>query len=209
VIGAGGLGGPIALALAADGVAVSIVDPDVVELSNLHRQIAFTGDDLGRAKAARLAAVIDACGGAATAHAVRFDAGTAAELVRGADLVVDGCDDPATKFLVADVAGAAGLPHVIAAAVGLGGNLFVGARGAACYRCLFEAPPDDAATCADAGVLGPVVGWIGGAAAGHGLRLLAGDRADAGSIVVVDRPGGAPRAVRLTRRPGCPCEAWR
>ncbi len=207
VVGAGGLGGPIALALADDGVEVTIVDPDVVELSNLHRQLAFTDDDLGAGKADSLARLIRACGGAATSHAGRFDAETAAGLLRAADLLVDGSDDPATKFLVADLAGAAGLPHVIASAVELGGNVFVGGPGAACYRCLFEAPPAEAPSCADAGVLGPVVAWIGGVAAEHGLRLLAGDSGDAGVIWIVEHVDRPPRTLRLERRPGCACEA--
>ena len=207
VVGAGGLGGPIALALAADGVEVAVCDADVVELSNLHRQIAFTAADLGAGKAARLVDVIGASGGRATAHAVRFEAATAAALMRDVDLIVDGSDDPDTKFLVADLAGAAGLPYVIASALGLGGNVFAGAPGAACYRCLFESPPADAPTCADAGVLGPVVAWIGGAAAERGLRLLAGERGDAGSIWIVDGIGAPARTLRLERRPGCACEA--
>lgn len=203
VVGAGGLGGPIALALAAGGVEVAVHDPDVVELSNLHRQIAFTDADLGAAKARRLAALIERLGGHAIGHVGRFDAATGADV----DLIVDGSDDPATKFAVADRAGAARLPYVIASALGLGGNVFVGGPGAACYRCLFEDPPAEAPSCADAGVLGPLVAWIGGVAAGHGLRLLAGDHRDAGTLWRLDGPGRAPRTLRLARRPGCACEA--
>lgn len=205
VIGAGGLGGPIALSLAAAGVAVEICDPDALELSNLHRQVAFTTADLGHGKAERLAATIVAGGGRARAHTARFAADTAGALLADVTLVVDGSDDPATKFLAADLARAAGLPHVIAAALGLGGNVFVGAPGAACYRCLFETVPDDAPSCADAGVLGPVVAWVGGVAAGHGLRLLAGDRAEAGSIWVLDHVATSPRTLHLTPRAGCAC----
>ncbi len=208
VVGAGGLGGPIALALAAGGVEVAVHDPDVVELSNLHRQIAFTDADLGAAKAVRLTALIERLGGRAVGHVDRFDPAIAATgAVADVDLLVDGSDDPATKFAVADHAGAAGLPYVIASALGLGGNVFVGGPGAACYRCLFEDPPAEAPSCADAGVLGPLVAWIGGVAAGHGLRLLAGDHRDAGTVWRLDGPGRAPRTLRLTRRPGCACEA--
>ena len=206
VVGAGGLGGPIALALAGDGVEVTVCDPDVVELSNLHRQVAFAMADLGASKAERLAAIIGASGGVARAHRGRFEPVTAAALIEGVDLVVDGSDDPATKFLVADVAGAAGLAHVIASAVGLGGNVFAGAPGADCYRCLFEDVPDEAPTCADAGVLGPLVAWLGGAAAARALALLAGPHDVAGTIWIVEG-AGRPRTVRLARRPGCACEA--
>ncbi len=205
VVGAGGLGGPVALALAAAGARVRVVDPDVVDASNLHRQVQFTLADLGAAKAPCLAA---RCGGGATGVVARFDATTADELAGDCDLVVDGSDDPATKFLVADWARARARLHVIAAALRHGGNVFAGAPGSACYRCLFEDAPDDAPSCADAGVLGPVVGWVGGVAAARAGALLAGAPGVAGSIWVLDdlRARG-PRVVALARRPGCACEA--
>lgn len=205
IVGAGGLGGPIALALGHDWTELTLCDPDVVELSNLHRQIAFTVADLGQSKAEALARAVEACGGVARGHALRFDATTAAALIAGTELLIDGSDDPATKFLVADVAVAAGIPYVIASAVGLGGNVFVGGPGTACYRCLFEDAPDEAPTCADAGVLGPLVAWLGGEAASRAAALLA-DPEDAGWIAIVDGVGGAARRVDLARRPGCACE---
>jgi len=93
---------------------------------------------------------------------------------------------------------------VIAAALRYGGNAFAGAPGVACYRCLFEAPVE-APTCADAGVLGPVVGAIGGLAAALGLALLAGDRSIAGALYVFDdlRRASDPRIVRFAPRAGC------
>jgi len=205
VIGAGGLGGPIALSLGAAGIELTIVDPDVVELSNLHRQIQFTAADLGRDKAARLAEQVVARGGAARAVCGRWTADTAGELGGDADLVIDGSDDPATKFAVADWAVMNGRCYVIAAALRYGGNAMIGAPGFACYRCLFE-DPVDAPTCADAGVLGPVVGAIGGAAAAFALALLRGDRRDAGALLVFDdlRRSGDPRIVRFAPRADCP-----
>lgn len=207
VIGAGGLGGPIALAVAAAGAEVTVCDPDTVELSNLHRQIQFSTDDLGRPKAAALVARIEASGGRAVALVERFTAETAASIASDCDLLVDGSDDPATKFLVADWARTHGRPYVIAAALRYGGNVFASAPGAACYRCLFEDVPDDAPTCADAGVLGPLVGWIGGVAATRALRLAAGERTLAGTIWVLDDLRGErpARELHLTQRPGCPC----
>lgn len=208
VIGAGGLGGPIALAAAAGGADVTVCDPDVVELSNLHRQIQFGDADIGQPKAAALAARIEAGGGRARGLVARFAADTAAELAGDCDVLVDGSDDPATKFFAADWARAAGRPYVIAAALRYGGNVFTGAPSAACYRCLFEDPPaDDAPTCADAGVLGPLVGWIGGVAASRALGLAAGDRRDAGTIWILDdlRDGRPPRTLVLSRRESCPC----
>ncbi len=208
VIGAGGLGGPIALALGDAGAVVTVCDPDVVELSNLHRQVQFGVADLGAGKAAALAAAIQARGGTARSVARPFAAATAAELAADAEVLVDGCDDPVTKFAVADGARRSGRPYVIAAALRYGGNVFAGAPGTACYRCLFEDPPDEAPTCADAGVLGPLVGWVGGVAAAAALRLAGGDRAAAGRIWVLDDlRRGPPRELALTRRPGCGCEA--
>ena len=106
---------------------------------------------------------------------------------------------------MADWAVAAGRPYVIAAALRYGGNVLVGAPGHACYRCLFEEPVA-AATCAAAGVLGPVVGAIGGVAGALACGLAHGDRSFAGSIFVFDdlRIAQDPRIVRFAARPGCP-----
>lgn len=205
LVGAGGLGGPIALALGGAGIELTIVDPDVVELSNLHRQIQFTAADLGEPKATRLAARVAARGGHAHGIVGRWTAATADRLGGDADLVIDGSDDPVTKFAVADWATANGRGYVIAAALRYTGNVMVGAPGVGCYRCLFEEPPD-APTCAEAGVLGPVVGAIGGVAAALALGLVGGDRTRAGTLLVFDdvRSVAAPRIVRFAPRPGCP-----
>lgn len=206
IIGAGGLGGPIALSLAAAGVELVILDHDTVELSNLHRQIQFTAQDLGQPKAARLADLVGARGGRARGVVARWRAEDADDHTMDADLVVDASDDPETKFAAADWAVANGRAYVIAAALRYGGNVMAGAPGYACYRCLFE-EPGEAPTCADAGVLGPVVGAIGGLAAAAGIALLRGDRRLAGTLVAIDdlRAGGdAPRFVRFAPRPGCP-----
>lgn len=204
VVGAGGLGGPIALSLGAAGIELTIVDHDVVELSNLHRQIQFTAADLGQSKAARLAALVEARGGAARGVAARWTDDTADGLAGDADLVVDASDDPDTKFSVADWAVAHGRCYVIAAALRYGGNVMVGAPGVACYRCLFEEPVE-AASCADAGVLGPVVGAIGGIAAAAALAVVRGDRGLAGALLAFDdlRHSPDPRIVRFAPRPGC------
>lgn len=205
IVGAGGLGGPIALALGAAGVELTIIDPDHVELSNLHRQIQFTSIELGQAKAARLAGSVVARGGHARGLVARWHAAAADELAGDADLIIDASDDPQTKFAVADWAVARGRCYVISAALRYGGNAMAGAPGAACYRCLFEEPVE-AASCAEAGVLGPVVGAIGGVAAAMALALLRGDRTLAGALLVFDdlRRTQEPRIVRFAPRPACP-----
>lgn len=206
VVGAGGLGGPLALALGAAGFELTIVDPDIVELSNLHRQVQFTTSDLGKPKAALLAGAVVARGGQARGYQTRWLAEDADDLSADADIVVDGSDSPETKFAITDWAVARGRLFVIAAAIRYGGNVFVGAPGSACYRCLFEDAPFDAGTCSDAGVLGPVVGAIGGVAAALAIGLARGDRTHAGSIFTFDdlRKSQEPRVVRFAQRAGCP-----
>ncbi|MFN0248933.1 MAG: HesA/MoeB/ThiF family protein [Kofleriaceae bacterium] len=205
VVGAGGLGGPIAKSLAAAGIELAIVDHDVVELSNLHRQVQFTNVDLDQPKATRLAATIVGGGGRATAHVGKWSADRADDLGGDCDLIVDASDDPSTKFAISDWAVANGRQYVIASALRYGGNVMAGTPGVACYRCLFE-DPVDAPTCADAGVLGPVVGAIGGIAAAVALALVGGDRTYAGALLVFDdlRRVSEPRVVRFAARPECP-----
>ena len=205
IVGAGGLGGPLALGLGAAGIELVIVDPDIVETSNLHRQIQFSPADLGAAKAPKLADLVVARGGSARGYQTRWTTDDADDLSGDCDLVVDGSDDPETKFAVADWAVANGVPYVVAAALRFGGNVFVGAAGTGCYRCLFEEPVP-AATCAAAGVLGPIVGAIGGVAAALAIGLARGDRSHAGSIFVFDdlRVSPDPRVVTFEQRSGCP-----
>lgn len=211
VVGAGGLGGPLALALGAAGVELVIVDPDVVEVSNLHRQIQFTGDDLGAAKATTLATRVIAAGGKAKGYQLRWLADDADDISGDSDLIVDGSDSPETKFAVADWAVATNKPYVIAAALEFGGNVLVGGPGTACYRCFFEEPVAGA-TCASAGVLGPIVGAIGGIAAAFALAAARDrPRGNLGALYVFDdlRASADPRIVRFSPRAGCPACARR
>jgi adenylyltransferase/sulfurtransferase len=210
IVGAGGLGGPLAFSLGAAGIELVIIDHDTVDVSNLHRQIQFTERDVGKSKATVLAGAVTQRGGKARGYQTRWTHEDADDISGDSDLIVDGCDDPATKFAVADWAVSAGKPYVIAAALRYGGNVLAGAPGAACYRCLFEEPVD-AATCAAAGVLGPVVGAIGGVAAALAIGLARGDRTHVGSIFVFDdlRRSRDPRIVRFEPRAGCPSCAQR
>jgi adenylyltransferase/sulfurtransferase len=205
IVGAGGLGGPIALSLGAAGIELTIVDHDVVELSNLHRQIQFTVADLGQPKATRLAGLVVANGGVARGVVARWRPEDTDDHTTDSDLIVDASDDPETKFAVADWAVENGRQYVIAAALRYGGNVMVGTPGVACYRCLFE-EPSDVPSCADAGVLGPVVGAIGGIAAALAIGLVRGDRKHAGALLAFDdlRAVAEPRIVRFAPRPACP-----
>jgi molybdopterin-synthase adenylyltransferase len=208
VVGVGGLGCPAAAALAAAGIGtIGLVDPDVVELSNLPRQTLYRAADLGRPKvevaAERLAAIAPAT--RVRTWQRRLGPGDAA-LAGGFDVVVDGTDSIAAKFAVNDAAVAAGVPLVHAGALGLRAQVLTVVPGVtACYRCVFEEapPPDDVPSCTEAGVLGPVVALAGGFQAAEAIRVLTGAPPRlADRLLVIDLDGGH-RVVRLARRPGC------
>jgi molybdopterin/thiamine biosynthesis adenylyltransferase len=214
VIGAGGLGGPVLLTLAASGVGrLVLLDDDVVETSNLNRQPLFGETDLGRPKAEAAAARLRRLhpGVRVEAIGLRFDAGNAAELAASVDVLVDGSDNFATKFLASDAAVAARRPLVHGGVLRYTAQLLTVVPGqTGCLRCLFEEPPAPGTvpTCADAGVLGALAGLAGALMGAEALRVLAGERgAYAGRLVVYEARGGRTRLVPLRRRPGCPaCE---
>jgi molybdopterin/thiamine biosynthesis adenylyltransferase len=208
IVGAGGLGGPIAYAIAAAGVGLTVCDDDAVELSNLQRQVQFATDDIGRPKAEALVGELARRGADRArlrAASTRFTAATADALAGDADLLIDGSDDPDTKFAVADWAVRHQRLYVVAGVLRWGGTVFAGGPGSACYRCLFEEPPEGGPTCADAGVVGAACAVVGGLAAEAALALLRGDAAAAGTVIVIDdlRRGLPPRRVRLEPRVGC------
>jgi adenylyltransferase/sulfurtransferase len=215
LIGAGGLGSPAALALCASGACASltIIDPDEVEISNLHRQLLLREADLGRAKVDAAADTLRrrAPEVRVTAVRARLGAENAAELLAGHRVVLEGSDSLATKFLVSDTAVRLGIPVVVGGVVGFDGQVLTVLPGrTACYRCLFEEPPgpqalEEVATCQQAGVLGPACGVIGALQAGEALRLLRGEEpAFAGALLVADLRRDQHRRVPLRRRPGCP-----
>jgi molybdopterin/thiamine biosynthesis adenylyltransferase len=212
IVGAGGLGVPLALALSLAGAGrLVLVDDDVVDLSNLPRQILFGTRDVGRSKVVVAAEALVARGAQPSrveAVRARFDGSSALALSHDATVLCDGSDDPATKFLVNDVARARGLAAVIAGVVRDRGNVFpVRAGAGACYRCLFEDVPDDAGpTCADAGVLGPRCGQVAAWQAQLAIALATGHDPDGATTRVWSFDEGAelPRGFELRRRPDCP-----
>ena len=200
VVGAGGLGSPVALALSAAGVPLTLVDDDVVSRSNLQRQLLFSDADVGRKKATAAAARL------AGADVRAVDARLAAAHLPGHALVVDGTDNLPTRFLANDLAVAAGIPLVHGGVLGFRGQVLVAVPGqGACYRCLFEAEPPEGSvpSCSEAGVLGAVCGVVGGVMARAALALLRGDRADAGTLTVYEALPGKLRTVRIARDPKC------
>lgn len=211
VVGAGGVGSPAALHLAAAGVgSLVIVDPDVVEISNLNRQILYQTADLGRAKAdaARERLVeryprlrVESCG-------CRLGAGNAVDVVRDVDFIVDATDGVASKFLVNDAAVLAGRPYSHAGVLGFVGQTMTVLPGrTACYRCLFPEPPpaDDVPSCREAGILGAVAGLIGAVQAADTIVSLVGRiPALAGRMFTYDGKSRRGRTVRVARNPRCP-----
>jgi adenylyltransferase/sulfurtransferase len=210
IVGAGGLGCPAALALAAGGARrIGIVEDDRDDANNLHRQVRFADADVGELKVVAFARALSRRFPAVdvVTHAVRFDVTNALDLVAQYDVVIDGSDNFATKFLVNDAAVLARRPLVHGAAVGTGGQLVtVPAGGRPCYRCLFEEPPPAGVgpSCAEAGVLGPVPGVIGALAGVEASRVLQGQApAYVGRLLQYDSTGMNLRAVSFNPNPRC------
>jgi adenylyltransferase/sulfurtransferase len=180
VVGAGGLGSPAALYLAAAGVGrLGLVDPDRVELSNLQRQILHFTPDIGRAKVesarsklAQLNPEVEI-----SLYAQRLTDDNAAEILNGYDFVLDGSDNFATKFLVNDTAVRMGIAYSHAGIVRLQGQTMTVVPGkSACYRCVFKEPPppEEILSCQQAGILGAVAGTIGSIQATEAVKYLTG-----------------------------------
>ena len=207
VVGAGGLGAPVLMALAHARVGtIGIVDDDDVEKTNLHRQILFRERDVGRQKGEAAKDTINRIneGISIELHPTRFLPHNAIELASMYDLVIEGSDNFPTKFLVADACYLANVPVVHAAAVRwVGTALAVSAIGAPCYRCVFEdIPSGDAPNCATAGVIGPVVGIVGALQADLALRIIDGENV-LGTLVSFDGRSNATRRRTVARRKSC------
>lgn len=207
VVGAGGLASPLLRLIARSRIDhVTVIDDDVVDESNLHRQTLYTEADIGRSKIERAERVLRELSPELSVCAVegRFVPATAMQLLSEHTLVIEGADNLPTKFLVADAARLAGVPAVQAGAVRWAGWAFCALPDSACLRCLFEdIPADRIETCAEAGVVGPVVGVLGGLQAALVIRLLGGER-PGGELWHYDALKGALRKTHVRRRSDCP-----
>jgi molybdopterin/thiamine biosynthesis adenylyltransferase/rhodanese-related sulfurtransferase len=209
IVGAGGLGSPSALYLAAAGVGrIGLVDDDVVEMSNLHRQIlhgtASAGSrkvDSARERLADLNPQVKV-----EAHPVRLNRTNAADLIAAYDLVVEGSDNLATREVVNEVCVAQGKPWIYGAVHRFEGQcgVFV-VRGSGCYRCLFPGEALAVANCAEAGVLGVLPGVVGTLQATEALKLLLG-MGDllVNRLLIFDALEAKFRALNWQRNPNCP-----
>jgi molybdopterin/thiamine biosynthesis adenylyltransferase/rhodanese-related sulfurtransferase len=211
IIGAGGLGSPVALYLAAAGVGtLGLVDFDVVDVTNLQRQLLHGTSDVGRSKLDsardRLREVnphVDV-----EAHETRLTSANALEILGEYDIIVDGTDNFATRYLTNDACVLLGKPNVYGSIFRFEGqaSVFSTADGP-CYRCLFPEPPppDSVPSCAEGGVLGVLPGMIGTIQAAEAIKLVLGvGRSLAGRLLLVDALTMDYRTVRLRKDPDCP-----
>ncbi|WP_073435815.1 HesA/MoeB/ThiF family protein [Halomonas cupida] len=211
IIGAGGLGSPVALYLAAAGVGrLTIADDDLVEVSNLQRQIAHGESDLGVNKAESAAASARALnpGCRITAIDHRLEAEALRAVVSEADVVLDCTDRFSSRYAINQACVTAGVPLVSGAAIRFGGQLavFDGADAdSPCYACLY--PPDDqgdeALSCAESGVIAPLVGIIGSFQALEAVKLLTGAGQPHQGLSTFDGLSGEWRHFRVPKDPGC------
>lgn len=212
VVGAGGLGSPCLLYLAAAGVGrLTIIDDDAVALSNLQRQVLFVTADAGEMKAERAATRLRALNPHVETVAVplRLDADNVDALLAGHDLIIDGCDSFTTRLLVADAALAARVPLVSGAVGPFDGQVavFKGHDPALpCYRCLVGNPQDHPdRNCAAVGVLGALTGVIGSLMAMEAIRELSGfSPSSAGQLTLFDALASRFRSIALPKDPACP-----
>jgi molybdopterin/thiamine biosynthesis adenylyltransferase/rhodanese-related sulfurtransferase len=212
LIGAGGLGSPAAMYLAAAGVGtLGIVDFDVVDVSNLQRQILHHVDDVGRPKVETAAEAIAALNPDVTVVPRRLllRSDNAMDVIRGYDVVVNGSDNFPTRYLVNDACAMLGIPLVDGSIYRFEGQVavFDPARGGPCYRCVYPdpPPPGEVPTCAEGGVLGVLPGIVGSLQAGEALKLIL-DIGEplTGRLLLFDALEGRFRQVKVHKNPACP-----
>lgn len=210
IIGAGGLGSPSAIYLSLAGVGtVGIVDFDVVELSNLQRQVLHHTADIGRPKVQSAVDNIKAYNPDVNVvvHETRLEADNAMEIISQYDLVINGADNFATRYLVNDACYLLNKPLVDGSILIFDGQATVFLPGDGCYRCLFPSPPPPGMVpnCAEAGVLGALTGLVGSIQATEALKYFLGIGESLSSrLLLIDALSMTFREVRLKRNPDCP-----
>jgi sulfur-carrier protein adenylyltransferase/sulfurtransferase len=209
-VGAGGLGSPAGMYLAAAGIGqLGIVDDDVVEMSNLQRQILHTESRIGMPKVDSAAQTLSALNPDCRVTKIpeRLTAANALTILADYDVIVDGSDNFATRYLINDTALRLAKPVVHAAIQGFEGQLTVfAASGAPCYRCLFPHPPpaDAAPSCQEAGVLGVLPGVMGVLQATEAIKLILGlGDSLVGRLVIYDALALRFRELKMRRDPNC------
>jgi molybdopterin/thiamine biosynthesis adenylyltransferase len=211
VVGVGATGGAIANSLARAGVGLTLVDRDFPERHNLQRQTLFTDADVERgipkavAAAEHLRAIDPEL--SVEAHVTDVHAGNILGLAAGHDVLIDGTDNFATRFVVNDAAVKLGIPWVYCGAIGaLGALMTIEAGGRPCLRCLYPDPPPPGSveTCDTAGVLHPVVAVVGGLAALEAMKLILGETPRQNGLLHIDVWEGIFQAFKVQPQPDCP-----
>ena len=210
IVGAGGLGSPSAIYLALAGVGtIGIVDFDGVEISNLQRQILHHTSDIGRPKLESARDNINSYNPDTNVvlHEVRLESHNAREIISQYDLVINGADNFATRYLVNDACYLEGKPLVDGSILIFDGQATLFLPGQGCYRCLFPEPPPPGLVpnCAEAGVLGALTGLVGSIQATEALKLILGiGESLVSRLLLIDALSMSFREVRLKRNPSCP-----
>ncbi len=211
VVGAGGLGSPVIAYLAAAGVgAITIIDDDTVDVSNLQRQPIHSAHDVGEPKVASAADFVSSLNPDVTVVAVneRLDAHNAAGLLESATVIVDASDNFAARYAINDAAVKLGIPVVFASVYAMEGQVAVfDSRIGPCYRCVFPEPPDDSIPldCTAIGVLGSITGVLGSLQATEAIKLIVG-AADTltGSLLLYDAACQTFTTLTVAKDPTCP-----
>jgi molybdopterin/thiamine biosynthesis adenylyltransferase len=210
IIGAGGLGSPVALYLALAGVGtIGIVDFDVVELSNLQRQILHRQQDIGTSKVLSAQKTLAEYNSdvKVVGHEAPLTSENAMGIIAQYDIVVNGADNFAARYLVNDASYLLGKPLVDGSILIFDGQASVFIPGQGCYRCLFPTPPPPGVvpSCAEAGVLGAMPGLVGSIQATETLKLILGaGETLTGRLLLIDALSMDFRTVKLRRNPACP-----
>ena len=210
IVGAGGLGAPAALYLAAAGVgAIGLVDADNVELSNLQRQVIHFSPDVGKPKVISAKEKIEKINPdvKVITHAVRVNAGNITQVIKDYDFIIDGTDNFAAKFLINDACVFAAKPFSHGGILRFSGQTMTYTPGNACYRCIFAGPPprDAVPSCSQAGILGAVAGMLGTIQATEALKYLIG-KGDllVNRLLIFDAFNMKFRETAFKRNPRCP-----
>ena len=210
IIGAGGLGSPSAVYLALAGVGtIGIVDFDIVEVSNLQRQILHHNDDVGRPKVVSAQDSLHAYNPDVNVvlHETRISSENAMEIIEQYDIVINGADNFPSRYLVNDACYLLEKPLVDGSILIFDGQATVFMPGSGCYRCLFPTPPPPGMVpnCAEAGVLGALTGLVGSIQATEALKLILGIGESLQSrLLLIDALSMDFREVRMKRNPACP-----
>ena len=209
IVGAGGLGGPVGLYLAAAGLGhITIIDDDHVEVSNLQRQIQFGTTNIGVEKSSAMADRLENLNPAikTKTHMKRLTADNAEALLNGHDIIIDGVDDFATRFAINDAALALGIPLVSGALGRFGGQVsaFRSDKKSPCYRCFVPQIPPDAQTCSQVGIVGALAGVIGSMMALEVIKIITGAGEPLyGKIWLFDGLKSDSRTITLPQDPNC------